>query len=202
MTDTSVPNHHAHYGQFAGPSGLAAALSMSFGRNDDARLVARLSGLEPGSVVIDLGCGPGVAARYAAKRGATVTGVDPAPVMLRIARLRAWPSRARFVEGTAEAIPAPDAGASIVWSIATVHHWQDIDAAVREVRRVLRAGGRFVAIERHTTAGAHGLGSHGWTDEQAEAFADLCRAHDFVAVRVEHNNVGKRSTVSVIATAP
>ena len=35
--------------------------------------------------VVDLGCGPGVAAREAARRGARVTGVDPAPVMLRLA---------------------------------------------------------------------------------------------------------------------
>jgi ubiquinone/menaquinone biosynthesis C-methylase UbiE len=202
MTDAIVPNHHAHYGMFAGPSGLAAALSMSFGRNDDAQLAARLAGLEAGDTVIDLGCGPGVAARYAAKRGANVIGVDPAPVMLRIARLRARSRRVRFAEGVAESIPAPDAGASIVWSIATVHHWRDIDAAVREVRRVLRAGGRFVAIEKRTTAGAEGLASHGWTDEQAEAFAAACRKEGFVAVCVEHNDTGRRSTVSVVATAP
>src|SRR4051794_24630070 len=121
MTNNTVPNHHAHYGQFAGPSGLIAALSMSFGRDDDAQLVARLSELRPGATVIDLGCGPGGAARYAAKRGAIVTGVDPAPVMLRVARLRAWSGRVRFVEGTAESIPAPDASTSIVWSAATVH---------------------------------------------------------------------------------
>src|SRR4051812_41068912 len=87
MTDTtSIPNHHAHYAGFSGAAGLVAALSMSVGRDRDARLAARLSGLGPGDVVIDIGCGPGVAARHAASLGAKVIGVDPASVMLRVAR--------------------------------------------------------------------------------------------------------------------
>ena len=95
-----------------------------------------------------------------------------------------------------------DDSASVVWSIASVHHWTDIDAGLQEVRRVLRRGGRLVTIERHSTPGAHGLAGHGWTDAQAEAFADRCREHGFDDVRVERNTSGKRSTVSVIATAP
>ena len=63
---TSVPNHHADYAGFSGLAGLVAALSMVVGRDDDARLAARLSGTAPGDVVVDVGCGPGVAARYAA----------------------------------------------------------------------------------------------------------------------------------------
>jgi ubiquinone/menaquinone biosynthesis C-methylase UbiE len=41
------------------------------------------------------------------------------------------------VEGVVEAIPLQDGSASIVWSIATVHHWGDIDGGLREARRVL-----------------------------------------------------------------
>ena len=39
--------------------------------------------------------------------------------------------------GVAEAIPLPEGSAAVAWSIATVHHWSDIDAGLREVRRVL-----------------------------------------------------------------
>ena len=199
----SVPNHHADYPGFSGPSGLLAALSMVGGRAGDARLVARLSGLAPGDLVVDIGCGPGVAARHAARLGANVTGIDPAPIMLRVARLLTRSSVAVcYVAGAAEALPVPDDSASIVWSIATVHHWADIDAGLREVRRVLRGGGRLVAIERRTRPGARGHAGHGWTDSQAEAFADHCREHGFVDVRVEHDASGRRSTVSVIASAP
>jgi ubiquinone/menaquinone biosynthesis C-methylase UbiE len=124
--------------------------------------------------------------------------------MLRVARLRTRRSEkhVRYVEGAAEALPAADDSASVVWSIACVHHWADIDAGLRESMRVLRAGGRLVAIEKQTMQGAHGIAGHGWTDAQAEAFANRCRDHGFHDVRVERNTSGRRSTVSVIATAP
>lgn len=198
-----VPNHHAHYGTFAGPAGLLAASSMVVGRTGDARLVARLSDLGSGDVVVDIGCGPGVAVRHAARVGATVTGVDPAPVMLRVARLLTRPRRnVHYIQGGAEALPVSDHSTTVVWSIASVHHWTDLDAALEEVRRVLEPGGRFVTIERQTLAGAHGLASHGWTDAQAAAFADRCREHGFDDVRVDHDTTPRRSTVSVTASAP
>ena len=153
--------------------------------------------------MVDIGCGPGVAARHAARLGARVIAVDPAAVMLRVARLLTRRrGKVRYVEGAAEALPVADGAASVVWSIATVHHWGDLDAGLRELCRVLRSGGRFVAIERQTVPGAHGLAGHGWTDAQAGVFADCCREHGLVDVRVEHDTTGKRSTVSVVATAP
>ena len=196
------PNHHADYPGFRGVAGIVAALSMVFGRKDDAQLAVRLSGVGSGESVVDLGCGPGVAVRYAARRGATVSGVDPAPVMLRVARLLTRSSaRVRYAKGAAEEIPLPEESASVVWSIATVHHWSDIDTGLREVRRVLLPGGRLVAMERRAEPGARGHGSHGWTDEQAAAFADRCREHSFTDVRLERATIGRRSTVSVVATA-
>jgi ubiquinone/menaquinone biosynthesis C-methylase UbiE len=190
-----VPNHHAEHSPFSGVLGVVAALSMIAGRENDARLADKLSRLAPGEVVVDIGCGPGAAVRRAARLGATAIGVDPAPVMLRAARLltRATPA-VSFRRGSAEALPVRDAQAQVVWSIATVHHWRDIDAGLREVRRVLVPGGRFVAIERRTRPDAHGHASHGWTDEQGAAFAACCEQHGFTDVRVE-----VRSKVSVVA---
>jgi ubiquinone/menaquinone biosynthesis C-methylase UbiE len=196
------PNHHAEYPGFRGVAGLVAALSMAFGRKGDAQLAVRLSAMGSGDRVVDVGCGPGVAARYAARRGATVTGVDPAPVMLRMARLLTWgPGEVRYAKGSAEEIPLPEGSVSVVWSIATVHHWSDIDAGLREVRRVLVPDGRLVAMERRAEPGARGHASHGWTDEQATAFADRCREVGFTDVRVERATIGRRSTVNVVAGA-
>jgi ubiquinone/menaquinone biosynthesis C-methylase UbiE len=196
------PNHHADYPGFGGVAGLVAALSMVLGRKRDARLAVRLSGMGSGDRVVDIGCGAGAAVRYAARLGAVVTGVDPAPVMLRVARfLTCRRAKVRYVEGAAEAIPLPEGSASVVWSIATVHHWSDIDVGLREVRRLLAAGGRLVAIERRAEPGARGHQSHGWTDEQATAFADRCREYDFTDVRLERVTTGRRSTVSVVASA-
>ncbi|HUI47740.1 MAG TPA: class I SAM-dependent methyltransferase [Acidimicrobiia bacterium] len=204
MTETgAVPNHHAHHQSFSGPAGLIAALSMAVGRESDARLAARLGHLGPGDAVVDIGCGPGVAARHAAHLGASVTGVDPAPIMLRVARLlsRRVPDL-HYLQGTAEALPIADASATIAWSIATVHHWIDVDIGLEEARRVLEPSGRLVAIERQAQPGARGHASHGWTDAQAEAFADRCREHGFLDPQVDHDTTGRRSTVSVTATKP
>jgi ubiquinone/menaquinone biosynthesis C-methylase UbiE len=203
-TQPSPPNHHAGYPGFAGPAGFIAAASMALGGKDDARLAVRLSGVAAGDAVADIGCGPGTAARYAAGLGATVTGIDPAPVMLRFARLltQASPQGVRYLQGNAEALPLPDSSVSAAWSIACVHHWADLDAGLDEARRVLQPGGRLVAIERLTQPGATGLASHGWTAEQAGAFADRCRAHGFTGIATSQQRDGRRTTVSVTATAP
>ena len=129
--------------------------------------------------------------------------VDPAPVMLRVARLLTRPSKnVRYLQGTAEAVSLPDDFASVMWSIACVHHWGDLDAGLREARRVLRSGGCLVAIERRTPPGARGHASHGWTDGQAGTFADRCLQLGFVDARVARHNTARKKTVSVTATAP
>jgi ubiquinone/menaquinone biosynthesis C-methylase UbiE len=199
-----VPNHHANYPGFAGPAGFLVAAIMALGGTGDARLAARLGEIGAGDAVADIGCGTGTAARHAASLGASVTGIDPAPPMLRFARLLTGrPTQAvRYVQGSAEALPLPDSSVSVAWSIASVHHWADLDAGLDEARRVLKPGGRLVAIERLTQPGATGLASHGWTAEQASAFADRCLAHGFTGATTDQHHGGRRTTVSVTATAP
>ncbi len=200
---TCAPNHHAHYPVFAGLAGLVAAATMAVGREGNARLAEQLSALGPGDTVVDVGCGPGTAVRRAARLGASVTGVDPAPVMLRVARLLTrHAERVRYAAGTAEALPLPDASVSVLWTISSVHHWADLDTALREARRVLKPAGRLVAIERRSVPGAHGHASHGWTDEQAAGFAELCRDHGLLDVRIDRHDTGRNKTVSVTGTAP
>lgn len=196
------PNHHAHHPGFSGLPGLAAALTMVVGRTGDAKLAESLTGLRAGDRLVDLGCGPGAAARYAAGRGAEVTGVDPAPLMLDMARrLTRRRAGVHYAEGAAEQIPRPDASATVVWALATVHHWPALEPALAEIQRVLEPGGRFLAIERRTKPGAKGLASHGWTPEQAEAFAELCRVAGFVDVAVATHG-GRRRVMTVRATRP
>jgi ubiquinone/menaquinone biosynthesis C-methylase UbiE len=198
-----VPNHHAHYPGFAGPVGFLAAAGMVLGRDGDARLAERLSGLRPSETVVDVGCGPGAAVRHAARLGSSTVGVDPASVMLRLARILTRSSLpVRYLQGSAESLPLADESASVVWSIATVHHWVDLDAGLREARRVLAPGGRLVAVERRPRPGARGLASHGWTETQAAAFAQQCLDHGFLDARLDRHQYGHRRTFSVSAVAP
>jgi ubiquinone/menaquinone biosynthesis C-methylase UbiE len=198
----SVPNHHARHPGFAGPAGFLAAASMVLGGKGNARLAVRLSELAAGDTVADIGCGPGTAARRAARLGASVVGIDPAPVMLRFARFltRRQAHAVRYAEGSAESLPLPASSVTVAWSLASVHHWADLDAGLQEVRRVLKPGGRLLAIERLTRPGATGLASHGWTPQQASAFADRCLAHGFTGAGVNQHGGGRRTKVSVSAT--
>lgn len=196
-----APNHHAHHAPFSGLAGLLVGLSLTVNRGGDARLAADLVGLSPDDRVVDVGCGPGTAARLAAARAAEVTGVDPAPVMLRIARaLSLGRGPVRWVEGAAEDLPVGDGEATVVWSLATVHHWADLDLGLAEVRRALAPGGRFLAVERRTGAGATGLASHGWTDEQAEAFATRAEDHGLAGAEVSRHRTGRGEVLAVRST--
>lgn len=63
-------------------------------------------------------------------------------------------------------------------------------------------GGRLLAIERRARPGAIGLASHGWTEQQAEAFRALCRTAGFDDARVEKRTVGRRVVLAVTAVRP
>lgn len=193
-------NHHADHPGFAGVTGVLCGLVFLLVGRSKARLAADTAQLSSADHVVDVGCGPGTAARVAARRGARVTGVDPASTMLRIARL-VTPRRSPITwsVGTAEALPVPDGSATVVWALATVHHWQDVDKAVAEARRVLVPGGRMIAIERQSPPDATGLASHGWTRQQAESFASLCRDTGFDDVSVAEGG-GKGSAWVVSGT--
>jgi ubiquinone/menaquinone biosynthesis C-methylase UbiE len=198
-----IPNHHASHSGFSGPRGLLAAVSFLFGRDRAAHVAIELSGLQAGERLVDVGCGPGVAVRRARAIGAEAIGVDPARVMLRVARLR-WRSGSRidWRIGTAESLPVEDRWAQVVWSLATVHHWADVDAALAEARRVLMPGGRLVVLERriHDTD-ARGTASHGWTPDQSESFAEHCRRHGFANVTVSTHE-GPTAILAVVAHLP
>jgi ubiquinone/menaquinone biosynthesis C-methylase UbiE len=194
-----APNHHAHHPGFSGISGLAAAATFSVGRRPAADLAVHLAGVVRGDDLVDIGCGPGVAMRRAVAAGAaSVVGIDPATVMLRVgrvlSRLHVGSSAAvRYLEGSAEALPLPDGSASVVWSLSTVHHWRDLDLGLAEARRILRTSGRLLAIERQVEPGATGHASHGWTREQADLFAELCTTAGFTSVEVgEQRTDGRR----------
>lgn len=177
---------------------------MVFGRGKEARLLADLAGASADDHVLDIGCGPGTAVRITAKRGCHVTGLDPSAPMLRLARVLTAVRRPKgtveWVEAGAEATTLGDASVSTCWSLASVHHWPDLDGGVNEVKRVLQPGGVFIAMEKRSPEGATGNASHGWTDQQAESFADLLADAGFSSPTVTYHELGRRRVVAVAAT--
>lgn len=192
-------NHHADHPGFSGVTGAIVGLMLLWMGRANARLAAEATDVSAGDHVVDIGCGPGGAAREAARRGARVTGVDPAPVMLRLARTLGRDANIEWTEGTAENVPVPDGSATVWWSLATVHHWQDVGKGLGEAHRVLAPNGRLLAVERRVRAGATGLASHGWTQQQAESFAAQCRTAGFAEVTVGKQGKGRRGVWTVRA---
>jgi len=113
--------------------------------------VIRRAALQSAQQVLDLGTGTGSVAIKAASLvipGGNVTAVDISPEMIDLARQRSASlglSNIEFLEGRAEELPAPTGGFDAVLASLSLMYVIDRAAAAREIARVLRPGGRFVA---------------------------------------------------------
>jgi SAM-dependent methyltransferase len=116
----------------------------------DGHLDAALRALAdvPGRDVLDVGTGTGFwLPRYAAE-AASVIGVEPDPDLLRAALDRvASIDNAEVVSGSAEHLPLADASMDVVHARFAYFFGRGAEAGLREVRRVLRPGGTFVAVD-------------------------------------------------------
>lgn len=92
--------------------------------------------------MVDVGCGTGVLAHAALNRGGQVIGIDPNPGMLAVARHRS--PAVTWLDGVAEQLPLDTASADVVASQFALMFFVDPAAAITEMRRVLRPGGRLV----------------------------------------------------------
>lgn len=149
----------------------------------------RLARLAPGESVLDVGCGTGgfsiAAARVVGPTG-SVVGVDASPEMVGRARAKARRARstAAFRTAAIEALPFADASVDVVVLSLVLHQLPSdaFHAGMVEVRRVLRPGGRLLAVDiggpqregRRTPHAPHGhqAGHAGFDLEQVAMFFD------------------------------
>lgn len=104
----------------------------------------------PGKVVLDYACGNGQLAIQAAQAGAQLAiGLDISDVSIRNAQAEAariGVPNVRFVQSNAEATRLPDESVDVVLCSGMLHHL-DLSYAFPELRRIMKVGGKILAIE-------------------------------------------------------
>jgi len=127
-------------------------------RHYEAPILERLGGRVEGGRVLEIGCGRGVGTEIILSRfgAAHVDAFDLDVDMVERARRRltGFGERVRLSRGDATAIVAEDSSYDAVFDFGIIHHVPAWRAAVSEVSRVLRPGGRFFfeEVTRHALA--------------------------------------------------
>jgi demethylmenaquinone methyltransferase / 2-methoxy-6-polyprenyl-1,4-benzoquinol methylase len=108
--------------------------------------------VQPGDRVLDACCGTGDLAIAAEREGGIVTGLDFSPGMLERARRKS--DTVTWVEGDLLALPFADGAFDAATVGFGVRNVDDLETGLRELRRVLRPGGRLAILEITTPRGA------------------------------------------------
>jgi SAM-dependent methyltransferase len=152
-----------------------------------------------GARLLEVGCGMGTDLLQFARGGAKVTGVDLTPRSMEISRqhLAVYGERGDFAISDGENLPFADESFELVYSNGVLHHTPDTAGAVREVHRVLRAGGQARVMLYHRGSAAY------WGDiilRHGVLHGELLRGYspaDIMSKYVEFNESGGRPLVKV-----
>jgi SAM-dependent methyltransferase len=104
-----------------------------------------------GLKVLEIGCGLGTDGAQFARAGADYTGIDLTDAAIELARKRFAVSNLKgsFLVSDAENLDFPNDSFDLVYSHGVLHHTPDIAAAVHEIHRVLKPGGRAMVMLYH-----------------------------------------------------
>jgi SAM-dependent methyltransferase len=130
---------------------VASQIAFAGRRGRVYRQIVSLAGVRPGDSVLDVGSSSGYLARkLAAAAGPVghVTGVDPSEAAIAHARRRAGRGLT-FTVGVAQDLHLPDSSFDVVTCTLALHHVpaRKREAALREMYRVTRPGGRLLAAD-------------------------------------------------------
>ena len=115
------------------------------------RTLVQLARVKPGERALDLACGTGDIAFALADRGAQTIGLDITHRMVQLGRLRAGATAnhlaVRFVTGDMTNLPFQSAAFDLVSTGYGLRNVPDLDAAIDEIARVLKPGGRLLSLD-------------------------------------------------------
>ena len=167
------------------------------------RWAVELLALQPTERALELGCGPGVALAALARRAAQglVVGVDHSEVMLRQARRRnaaaVRAGRVRLVHASVESLDLTGGPFDAALAVNTVGFWTEPADRLRDIRGMLRPGGRIASVSQPRCPGATPATSAAAADE----LAALLLAAGFEGIRRETLDLDPPA-VCVLATVP
>jgi len=127
------------------------AVDGAYNAHYDRPAMLDLIGDVAGRRILDVGCGPGFYAEELVRRGAEVVAIDTSPKMLTLARRRLKGRAVLQQADLAGRLPFPDQDFDDVVCALVIHHLADREAALREIYRVLRPGGRLLLSTTHPT---------------------------------------------------
>ncbi|MCS3928205.1 SAM-dependent methyltransferase [Bradyrhizobium elkanii] len=112
---------------------------------------------------LDVGAGRGIASYALAREGFAVIALEPDPsAIVGAVAIRTLAAEAKLpievVEEFSERLPFDDSAFDVVFARAVLHHTRDLDGACREMFRVLRPGGIFIAAREHVISKEADLG--------------------------------------------
>lgn len=109
------------------------------------RLIRRLLGKQHYGRLLEIGYGSGVFMPELARHSNELFGIDPHPMPTEVAtKLQEHGVAASLVTGSAEVLPYADGFFDCVVSVSAIEYVEDLEAACRELTRVLKPGGRLV----------------------------------------------------------
>jgi SAM-dependent methyltransferase len=108
----------------------------------EKEMIANLLLPKRGEAILEVGAGTGYFLREIAASGAHCIGLEPSSEMLAVALSRPGPAL-DYIRGVGEALPFEDDAFDALLYMTTLEFVQDVDAALREAARVVRAGGRL-----------------------------------------------------------
>ena len=140
---------HVHWGYWANPDQADGSVEdFAIAAENLCQRVYTAAGVKEQDRVLDAGCGFGgaIASLNEQFQALDMTGLNIDPRQLDRARQQVQPlanNRIAFVEGDACQLPFPDASMDVVLAVECIFHFPSRAAFFREVRRVLRPGGRL-----------------------------------------------------------